>query len=131
LQENRNGREARWCVIGDARVGTAPTLGNASANSPAGLGGIVTVAELNDPEWSTWSSNKIAKQCVVDDKFVEKLKAEGHTSDIRSMDAAPAVGPPAAAAERTVTFTHPKTGKPTQMKTSNIGKRKKHLAVSS
>jgi hypothetical protein len=54
-----------------------------------------------------WSNREIARQCKVDEKFVRKMK--NHTADIRSMET-----------ERT--FIHHKTGKPTTMNTTNIGK---------
>jgi hypothetical protein len=68
------------------------------------------------------SAGEIAKRCAVSDRFVDGLKTELHTSNIRSMDTAPAVEASAVEQEKTVTYTHPKSGKPTQMKTNNIGK---------
>jgi hypothetical protein len=68
---------------------------------------------LEDAEWKAWSSNEIAKRCAVSDHLVERIKSELHTSKNRSMPAASEAAKP----EQTRTYTHPKTGKPTQMKT--------------
>ena len=62
---------------------------------------------LEDEEWQGWSSRKIAEKCKVGHKFVDKLR--NHTGAGASMEA-----------ERT--FIHHKTGKPTTMNTTNIGK---------
>ena len=62
---------------------------------------------LEDEEWQGWSSRKIAEKCKVGHKFVDKLR--NHTGAGASMEA-----------ERT--FIHHKTGQPTTMNTSNIGK---------
>jgi len=62
---------------------------------------------LEDEEWSGRSARWIARQCKVSDMFVGKMK--GHTANVCSMET-----------ERT--FIHHKTGKPTTMNTSNIGK---------
>lgn len=65
---------------------------------------------LDDPEWAQWSDNEIARRCAVDGTLVARVRREmAHTSGNRSMEPA----------ERT--FTHPKTGEPTTMRTGNIG----------
>jgi hypothetical protein len=74
---------------------------------------------LQDDEWMTWSARDIAKQCQVAHTFVNKLREQmtpPDTGNVSSMDT-----PFSKSAERT--FIHPKTGKPTQMKTGGIGKR--------
>jgi hypothetical protein len=74
---------------------------------------------LQDDEWMTWSARDIAKQCQVAHTFVNKLREQmtpPDTGNVSSMDT-----PSSKSAERT--FIHPKTGKPTQMKTGGIGKR--------
>jgi hypothetical protein len=74
---------------------------------------------LQDVEWKTWSARDIAKQCQVAHTFVNKLREQmtpPDTGNVSSMDA-----PSSKSTERT--FIHPKTGKPTQMKTGGIGKR--------
>jgi len=73
---------------------------------------------LQDDEWKTWSARDIAKQCQVAHTFVNKLREQmtpPDTGNVSSMDT-----PSSKSAERT--FIHPKTGKPTQMKTGGIGK---------
>jgi hypothetical protein len=57
-----------------------------------------------------------------------KLKAEGHTPDIRSMDTAPAAEQPEPAAEKTVTYLHPKTGKPTTLTNTMLHRRRSFIA---
>jgi ParB/Sulfiredoxin domain len=74
---------------------------------------------LQDDEWKTWSARDIAKQCHVTHTFVNKLREQmtsPDTGNVSSMDP-----PPSKSAKRT--FIHPKTGRPTQMKTGGIGKR--------
>lgn len=64
---------------------------------------------LDDPEWSRWSDHEIARRCAVDHKVVSRLRPPPDDtgakpqSDIR-------------------TFTHPKTGKPTMMRTGEINR---------
>lgn len=63
---------------------------------------------LADDEWRTWSSREIARHCHVGHQLVEHVKnILGDSSSTKS--------------ERR--FTHHKTGKPTTMRTENIGKR--------
>ena len=69
---------------------------------------------LADPEWGGWSDNKIAEICKVSPMTVGRYR--GHTITLSSMDS------PAPVSERI--FTHHKTGKPSIMKTGNIGKAK-------
>jgi len=64
---------------------------------------------LKDAEWGKWSDRKIAEQCKVSHTFVGKIREELKSADTGNV----------ASMERT--FTHPKTGKPTKMKTGNIG----------
>lgn len=66
---------------------------------------------LSDKEWSHWSDSEIAKRAAVSDFFVGKMRGE-HTSNVGSMSPA------------TRTFTHHKTGSPTQMNVTAIGPRK-------
>lgn len=74
---------------------------------------------LNDPEWSAWSSNEIAKRCAVHHSTVD---------DIRRSLAVSASEEPASLrenlseepAERTYTTKH---GTPATMNTANIGKK--------
>jgi hypothetical protein len=76
---------------------------------------------LQDAEWTKWSNSAVAKHTMVSrglvDDIRKKLKAV-HTCDSASMEKS-STEPRAA----TRTFIHPKTGKPTQMKTGAIGKR--------
>ena len=60
---------------------------------------------LRDEEWSKWSGREIARRCGVHHSYVAKLRPILSTSD--SMN----------------TFIHPKTGKPTTMDTTNIGRK--------
>lgn len=69
---------------------------------------------LNDSEWVKWSDREIARRYAVDNSFVSKLHRD--TVDKPQYDA-----------ERT--FTHAKTGKPTTMNTTNIGKRSDAVAA--
>ncbi len=64
---------------------------------------------LNDPEWAQWSSREIAKRCGVTVSTVSKCRVEriGINADLMTS---------------VRTFRHPKTGKPTQMRTENIGR---------
>jgi len=65
---------------------------------------------LNDPEWSNWSSNEIAKRCAVSNHFVDDLRksslGENQVSDQK---------------ERTYTTKH---GTTATMNTANVGKKK-------
>ncbi len=61
-----------------------------------------------------WSDLEIARHCKVSNHFVKKQR--NHTRNIPSMET-----------ERT--FIHPKTGKPTTMNTTNIGKSQPDLSV--
>ena len=62
---------------------------------------------LNDPEWTTWSDNAIAKQCHVSDKTVAARRASifGNSEDAKP-----------------VTRTVERNGKTYEQKTANIGK---------
>jgi len=62
---------------------------------------------LEDEEWKNWSDREIARQCKVGHPLVGELR--NHTGRNTSIET-----------ERT--FIHPKTGKPTTMNTTNIGK---------
>lgn len=62
---------------------------------------------LDDAEWSTWTDRDIAKRCHVSHPFVAKVRAK-HVADTGN----------ASSMERT--YVHPKTGKPTTMKTAGI-----------
>jgi len=64
---------------------------------------------LRDDEWSHWSDREIGRRCNVTHDFVGKVRAE--------------LTPPDAGDNASIkrTFTHPKTGNPTQMSTGNIG----------
>lgn len=63
---------------------------------------------LNDPEWFGWSNVDLARRCNVDEATIRRHK-EKHTSAMPKSD------------ERI--FIHPRSGKPTTMRTENIGKR--------
>lgn len=56
---------------------------------------------LNDEEWGKWSDREIAKRCRVSADLVGSMRPKVHSVDSDSM---------------TRTFTHHKTGKPTEMK---------------
>ena len=76
---------------------------------------------LQDTEWTKWSNNAIAKHTMVSRGLVDDIRKElkaVHTCDSASMEKS-STEPRAA----TRTFIHPKTRKPTQMKTGGIGKR--------
>lgn len=68
---------------------------------------------LNDDEWSTWTDREMAKRCRVSHPFVAKIRKEhaSHTGSVSSMER---------------TFVHPKTGKPTTMKTAGINASRKN-----
>ncbi len=72
---------------------------------------------LMDTEWGKWSDREIARRCNVGADMVGRvrgqLRPQGHTVVNDSMNS------PSHTGERT--FTHPKTGKPAQMNTANIG----------
>ncbi len=72
---------------------------------------------LKDEKWSEWTNCEIARQCGVDETMVRRMR-DRHTS------AKPKYDPPADQHPTTRTFTHPKTGKPTQMNTAKIGRTK-------
>lgn len=61
---------------------------------------------LDDPEWSKWSSNEIAKRCAVSHTFVDELRK----SSLATLQVT----------ERSVTTKH---GTTTTMNTANIGKK--------
>jgi hypothetical protein len=62
---------------------------------------------LRDAEWVQWSDNKIAQQCAVSQPYVGHIREKlGLTSNVISQK----------------TYVHNKSGKPTTMKTGNIGK---------
>jgi hypothetical protein len=60
---------------------------------------------LNDSEWSGWSDREIAKKCAVDGKTVAALRPKPDTAEVPQYR----------------TFTHPKTGRPSEMDTAKIG----------
>ena len=67
---------------------------------------------LLDEEWSQWSNREIAKRCGLSEFMVRQMRSN-HTaikSQYENSDR---------------TFVHPKTGKPTQMNTDNIGAKSK------
>ena len=82
---------------------------------------------LEDEEWGQWSNREIASECKVGEKLVRTLRKD-LTAASRSMDEAtddstlPSNDNPQSE-ERT--YIHHKTGKPTKMKTTNIGHSKK------
>lgn len=63
---------------------------------------------LDDEEWAQWSDRETAKRCGVHHKTVSSTR-ELHTGEVRQYDS------------KDRTFVHPKTGKPTRMKTARIG----------
>ena len=64
---------------------------------------------LGDEEWAQWSDREIAKRCGVHHKTVSSAR-ELHTGEVRQYES------------KDRTFVHPKTGKPTRMKTARIGR---------
>ncbi len=68
---------------------------------------------LEDDEWSVWSDREIARRCGVINSTVSRMRESIllQCNSIKSDKSS------------TRTFTHPKTGKPTRMKTGNIGRR--------
>jgi ParB-like nuclease domain len=68
---------------------------------------------LRDKEWRAWSDHKIAQICGVSQPFVSKLRQPVDTENVISMNR---------------TFVHPKTGRPTTMKTNQIGGRQQRPA---
>lgn len=66
---------------------------------------------LADPEWAGWVNTEIARHCGVDESSVRRHR-EKHTSAL-----------PKNETPTSKLFNHPKTGKPTMMRTENIGKR--------
>ena len=71
---------------------------------------------LGDEEWSAWSDRQIAKLCGVHHKTVSSTR-ELHTGEVRQYDS------------KDRTFVHPKTGKPTRMKTARIGRANRSKAA--
>jgi len=68
---------------------------------------------LEDEQWSTWSDREIARRCGVGHELVGRQR--GILDESTSMESG----------ERARTFVHPKTGKPTRMKTAKIGRSKR------
>ena len=66
---------------------------------------------LKDSQWSQWSNRDVARRCGVSEFMVRQCR-ESHTA-IKSQYE-----------NSGRTFIHPKTGKPTQMKTAKIGENK-------
>lgn len=86
-------------------VGANTTHGHRRSNADKRRAVLVL---LNDAVWGKWSDNEIARRCFVSQPFVSKVRPNtnnGFKSDER-------------------TFVHPKTGQPTTMNTSAIGKTK-------
>jgi hypothetical protein len=91
---------------------------------------------LRDEEWQNWGDSEIAKKCGVAQSFARKLRAT--TEPILNSELSMKSENPASLVQNvtsetykvtttddaTRTFTHPKTGKPTEMKIGNIGKKK-------
>ncbi len=106
---------AEFCA--DVRQGSKrdATLYSVGANAEHGLQRKVEDKHnavkklLNDSEWVLWSDREIARQCKVGHQLVGSLRPKIHTGRATSMNG-----------DRT--FVHPKTGKPTTMNTTNIGK---------
>lgn len=65
---------------------------------------------LNDAEWSQWSDSEIARRCGVHRDVVVHQRPKSIHAVTASI-------------ETSRTFVHHKTGKPTAMRTENIGKR--------
>jgi len=113
-------RIERDCVPADVHKGTQrdAILFSVGANADHGLRrgpsdkqrAILTL--LEDDEWSTWSAREIARRCHVSDTYVRRIKS-AHTANSSQYEPG----------ERT--FIHHKTGKPTTMKTGNIGGKRK------
>ncbi|MGN6538922.1 MAG: ParB/RepB/Spo0J family partition protein [Mesorhizobium sp.] len=68
---------------------------------------------LDDAEWSTWTDRDIARRCHVSHPFVAKVRKThaGDTGNASSMER---------------TYVHPKTGKPTTMKTAGVNASRKN-----
>ncbi|MGJ2639734.1 ParB N-terminal domain-containing protein, partial [Salmonella enterica subsp. enterica serovar Paratyphi A] len=60
---------------------------------------------LNDAEWWNWSDGEIAKRCAVSREYVNRIRPKDTCDQVTGMER---------------TFVHPKTGKPTTMKTAGI-----------
>ncbi|NOZ19566.1 MAG: hypothetical protein GXP25_00595 [Planctomycetes bacterium] len=71
---------------------------------------------LEDEQWSTWSDREIARRCGVGHELVGRQRAI--LDESTSMESG----------DRARTFVHPKTGKPTRMKTAKIGRSKRSPA---
>jgi len=71
---------------------------------------------LEDEEWAQWSTREIARQCGVSEKMARSLRAS-HTASKTQYENS----------ERT--FIHPRTGKPSKMKTEKIGRAAKSKAT--
>lgn len=82
---------------------------------------------LNDPEWSQWSDNAIAKACHVDNKTVTTIRAAhlGNSEIETEVGTEAHLGNPKLETERTYTTKHGTTAK---MNTANIGRVAKPIA---
>lgn len=106
-------------IAADVRQGTIrdAILHSVGANADNGM---IRTAEderravrrlLEDEEWGQWSNYKIAQWCKVSHDMVRDMRAE--------------LAPPILTGERQYrTFTHPKTGRPTRMDVTDIGRRR-------
>jgi hypothetical protein len=65
---------------------------------------------LDNEEWSHWTDSEIARRCKVGHDLVARLRAQSKPVILAETQVS------------TRTFTHPKTGEPTQMHTGNIGR---------
>jgi hypothetical protein len=65
---------------------------------------------LDNEEWSHWTDSEIARRCKVGHDLVARLRAQSKPVILAETQVS------------TRTFTHPKTGEPTQMRTGNIGR---------
>jgi hypothetical protein len=71
---------------------------------------------LDNEEWSHWTDSEIARRCKVGHDLVARLRAQLKPVILAETQVS------------TRTFTHPKTGEPTQMRIGNIGRQPKLAA---